>query len=192
MRSMLLRSEAGGVLLVVEVGASGGGSAEAARAGGDPARGRAGDELRLRARGATCSNADPRPGSAYGANLCALLRDGAAAGAGSAGGGGNEYCCSNGCKLNSSPGGIWCVGKKGGGYSDGGYRYGSSGGCTGGPRDTSGAGEGREGPAGGDDARAPPEQEESDPASIASSGPESAPPPPPPLELNHAVTKKVS
>lgn len=67
MRSMLFRSDAGGVVaepVVVELGASGGGSAEAARAGGDPGLGRAGDELRLRARGATCSNADPRPGSA--------------------------------------------------------------------------------------------------------------------------------
>lgn len=116
---MLLRSDAGGVAAVVEVGASGGGSAEAARAGGDPARGRAGEELRLLARGATCSNADPRPGSAYGANLCAFARDGVGAGAG---GGGSEYCCSSGCKLNRRPGGIWCGGKNGGGYSDGGYR----------------------------------------------------------------------
>lgn len=64
---MLFRSDAGGVAadpVVVELGASGGGSAEAARAGGEPGLGRAGDELRLRARGATCSNADPRPGSA--------------------------------------------------------------------------------------------------------------------------------
>lgn len=67
MRSMLLRSE-GGVAGVAAGGASGGGSADAARAGGDPARPRAGDELRLRARGATCSNAEPSPGSAYGAN----------------------------------------------------------------------------------------------------------------------------
>lgn len=103
MRSMLLRSEAGGVAVVVEVGASGGGSAEAARAGGEPGRGLAGDELRLRARGATCSNADPSPGSAYGANLCAFDSEGAGAGAG---GGGNEYCCSSGCRLNSKPGGI--------------------------------------------------------------------------------------
>lgn len=100
MRSMLLRSEAGGVAGVVEVGASGGGSADAARAGGDL---RAGDELNERARGATCSNADPRPGSAYGANLCAFVNEGAVA-VGGTGGGGNEYCCSNGCKLNSSPG----------------------------------------------------------------------------------------
>lgn len=66
MRSMLLRSEAGGVAGVVELGASGGGSADAARVGGEPARGRAGDELKDRARGATCSNADPNPGNAYG------------------------------------------------------------------------------------------------------------------------------
>lgn len=69
MRSILLRSDAGGVVGVVDVGASGGGSADAARVGGDPTLGRAGDELRLLARGATCSNADPKPGSAYGANL---------------------------------------------------------------------------------------------------------------------------
>lgn len=87
MRSMLLRSEAGGVAVVVDVGASGGGSADAARVGGEPGRGRAGDELRLLARGATCSNADPNPGSAYGANLCAFANEGAGAGAG---GGGNE------------------------------------------------------------------------------------------------------
>lgn len=106
MRSILLRSEAGGVLDVVEVGASGGGSADAARAGGDPARTRAGDELKLLALGATCSNADPKPGNAYGANLCPLPNEGAGAGAGGAGGGGSEYCCKNGCKLNSRPGGI--------------------------------------------------------------------------------------
>lgn len=68
MRSMLFRSEAGGVV-EVDVGASGGGSADAARVGGDPGLGRAGDELKLLALGATCSNADPRPGRAYGANL---------------------------------------------------------------------------------------------------------------------------
>lgn len=62
---MLLRSDAGGVAAeVVDVGASGGGSADAALVGGEPTRGRAGDELRLLARGATCSNADPSPGSA--------------------------------------------------------------------------------------------------------------------------------
>lgn len=120
MRSMLLRSDAGGVAVVVDVGASGGGSAEAARAGGEPGRGRAGDELRLLARGATCSNADPRPGRAYGANLCVLLSDGAGAGAGGAGGGGSEYCCRRGCRLKSSPGGIWWGGKNGGGYNEGG------------------------------------------------------------------------
>lgn len=90
--------------------------------------------------------------------------------------------------MKSSPGGIWCGGKKCGGYNDGGYRYGRRGGCTGGPSDTSGAGEGREGPGGGELARAPPEHEESEPASMTSSGPESAPPPPP-LELNHAAKK---
>lgn len=92
---MLFRSEAGGVD-VVEVGASGGGSAEAARVGGDPGRGLAGDELKLLARGATCSNADPSPGRAYGANRCAFAKDGAGAGADNVGGGGNEYCCRNG------------------------------------------------------------------------------------------------
>jgi hypothetical protein len=103
---MLLRSDAGGVLEVVLVGASGGGSADAARAGGDPARGLAGEELRLLALGATCSKADPKPGRAYGANLCALLSDGAGDGACGTGGGGKEYCWSNGCRLNSRPGGI--------------------------------------------------------------------------------------
>lgn len=122
---MLLRSDAGGVAGVVELG-SGGGSAEAARVGGDPGLARAGDELKDRARGATCSNADPKPGKAYGANRCALLMDVCKPGAG--GGGGKEYCCSNGCRLNSSPGGICCGGKNGGGYRLGGYRYGSSGG----------------------------------------------------------------
>lgn len=89
---------------VVELG-SGGGSADAARAGGEPGRARAGDELSERARGATCSNAEPSPGSAYGANRCALPSDACIPGVG--GGGGKEYCCSNGCKLNSRPGGIW-------------------------------------------------------------------------------------
>lgn len=182
MRSMLLRSDAGGVAGVVELGASGGGSADAARAGGEPPRARAGDDDSERARGATCSNAEPRPGSAYGANRCAFP-SGAPCGPGGAGGGGSEYCCSRGWRLNSRPGGIWCGGKNGGGYNDGGYRYGRSGGCTGGPRDTSGAGEGREGPAGGEGAR-PAEHDESEFASIPSSAPES---PPPPLELNHAA-----
>lgn len=88
-RSMLFRSEAGGVVTVeVEVGSSGGGSAEAARVGGDPTLGLAGEELRLLARGATCSNAEPSPGNAYGANRCVLLREGA--GPDSVGGGGSE------------------------------------------------------------------------------------------------------
>lgn len=89
--------------VVVDVGASGGGSAEAARAAGDPGLGRAGDELKLLALGATCSKADPIPGKAYGANLCVFPKGD---GEGSVGGGGSEYCCSNGCKLNSRPGGI--------------------------------------------------------------------------------------
>lgn len=83
MRSMLLRSDAGGVVAVeVEVGASGGGSADAALVAGEPTLGLAGDELRLLARGATCSKAEPSPGSAYGANLCVLPSDGCGAGAG--------------------------------------------------------------------------------------------------------------
>lgn len=103
---MLLRSDAGGVGDVVDVGASGGGSADAARVVGDPGRGRAGDELKLLARGATCSNADPNPGKAYGANLCAFPKEGAGAGACGTGGGGSEYCCKNGCRLKRKPGGI--------------------------------------------------------------------------------------
>lgn len=65
MRSILFRSDAGGVVAVdVDVGTSGGGSAEAARVGGEPTLGLAGDELKLLALGATCSNADPSPGNA--------------------------------------------------------------------------------------------------------------------------------
>lgn len=103
MRSMLFRSEGGVGAVAADVGGSGGGSAEAALAGGDPTLTLAGEELKLLALGATCSNADPNPGNAYGANLCVLPRGD---GAGNDGGGGSAYCCSSGWRLKRRPGGI--------------------------------------------------------------------------------------
>lgn len=96
---MLLRSE---VAAGAATGWSGGGSAEAALAGGDVTLGLAGDELRLLALGATCSNAEPNPGNAYGAKRWDLDKEGA----GGTGGGGKVYCWRRGCKLNRKLGGI--------------------------------------------------------------------------------------